>query len=75
MFADDMNLFLLGKNIKTLFQFMNTQLEKAIARFKANKLSLKTSKTEISSFHSLKKKIEIPGNLPLFMINNIVIKH
>ena len=54
---------------------MNTQLDKAIARFKANKLSLKTSKTEISSFHSLKKKLEIPGNLPLFMINNIVIKH
>ena len=44
---------------------MNTQLDKAIARFKANKLSLKTSKTEISSFHSLKKKLEIPGNLPL----------
>ena len=50
---------------------MNTELEKAKVWFKANKLSLKTSKTKLNF---LKKTIEIPENRPLFMINNIVKK-
>ena len=53
---------------------MNTELKKAKAWFKANKLSLKTSKTKFYLLHSLKKTIEIPENHPLFMINNIAKK-
>ena len=49
---------------------MNTELKKAKAWFKANKLSLKTSKTKFYLLHSLKKTIEIPENRPLFMIND-----
>ena len=54
---------------------MNAELEKAIVSFKANKLSLKASKPKFSLLHSLKKKIEIPENFPIFMINNFAIKH
>ena len=53
---------------------MNTELKEAKAWFKANKLSLKTSKTKFYLLHSLKKTIEIPGNCSLFMINNIAKK-
>ena len=53
---------------------MNTELENAKVSFKANKLSLKTSKTKFYLLHSLKKTIEIPKNRPLFMINNIAKK-
>ena len=70
-FADYTNLFLSRKNIETLFQSINTELEKAKFWFKANKLSLKTSKTKFYLLHSLKKTIEIPENHPLFMSNNI----
>ena len=45
IFADDTNLFLSGKIIETLFQSMNTELEKSKVWLKTNKLSLKTSKT------------------------------
>ena len=38
MFADDTNLLFSGKNIETLFKSLNTELEKAIVWFKANKL-------------------------------------
>ena len=74
IFADDTNLFLSGKNIKTLFQWMNIELEKAKVWFKANKLSSKTLKTKFHLLHSLKKTIEILENRPLFMINNIARK-
>ena len=50
---------------------MNTEMGKAKVCFKANKLSLKTSKTKFYLLHSLKKTLEIPENRPLFMINNI----
>ena len=73
IFADDTNLFLSGKIIETLFQSMNTELEKAKVWLKANKLSLKTSKTKFFLLHSLKKTIERPENRPLFMINKIAI--
>ena len=53
---------------------MNTELEKVKVWFKANKLSLKTSKTKFYLLHSLKKTIDMPENRPLFMINNIAKK-
>ena len=48
---------------------MNAELEKVKFWLKANKLSLKTSKTKFYLLHSLKKTIEIRENWPLFMIN------
>ena len=74
IFADDTNLFLSRKNIEKLFQSINTELEKAKVWFKANKLSLKTSKTKFYLLHSLKKTIEIPENRLLFLINNVAKK-
>ena len=53
---------------------MNTELEKVKVWLKANKLSLKTSKTKFYLLHSLKKTIEIRENRPLLMINKIAIK-
>ena len=53
---------------------MNAELEKVKFWLKANKLSLKTSKTKFYLLHSLKKTIEIRENWPLFMINKIAIK-
>ena len=74
IFADDTNIFLSGKNIETLFQSMSAELEKIKVWLKANKLSLKTSKTKFYLLHSLKKTIEIRENRPLFMINKIAYK-
>ena len=50
IFADDTNLFLSGKNIETLFQSMNRELQKAKVWFKANKLSLKKSQNSLEYF-------------------------
>ena len=46
MFADDTNLFISGSNIENLFETMNAELRKVATWFKANKLSLKISKTK-----------------------------
>ena len=59
------------KKYRNVVSAMNTELEKTRVWFKANKLSLKTLKTKFYLLHSLKKRIEIPENCPLFMINNI----
>ena len=40
MFADNINLFYSHKDIKTLFDTVDTELAKANHWFKANKLSL-----------------------------------
>ena len=40
MFADDANLFKSHKNIKTLFQIVNSELKLVTEWFLANKLSL-----------------------------------
>ena len=46
MFVHDTSLLLSEKYFGTLFQLMNTELEKAIVWFKANKLPLNISKTK-----------------------------
>ena len=44
MFADDTNLFCSHKNIKTLFQIVNSELKLLTEWFLPNKLSLNTKK-------------------------------
>ena len=53
MFADDTNLSLSHKNIDTLFDIMNVELENVSTWFKSNKLSLNVDKTKWSLFHPL----------------------
>ena len=45
MFADDANIFFSHKNIKDLFQAVNSELGKVFQWFNANKLSLNKDKT------------------------------
>ena len=47
MFADDTNLFCSYKNIKTLFQIVNSELKLVTQWFLANKLSLNTKKKKL----------------------------
>ena len=57
MFADDTNLFLSGINVDDLFSDMNCELNKISLWFKANKLSLKLTKTKYLFHPASKKKI------------------
>ena len=50
MFADDTNLFSSHKNIKTLFQIVNSELELVTEWFLANKLSLNVKKQRMFYF-------------------------
>jgi hypothetical protein len=74
MFADDTNLFLSHKNIETLFEEVNKELEKVTVWFKANKLSLNVNKTKWSLFHPVSKKRFLPKFLPDLSINGIEVK-
>ena len=47
MFADDANLFCSHKNIKTLFQIVNSELKLVTEWFLANKLSLNAKKNKV----------------------------
>ena len=57
MFADDTNLFMSDKNISTLFNNMENELQKVTKWFQANKLSLNVKKTKYTLFHPSSKKI------------------
>ena len=52
MFADDTNSFYSNKNIKSLFEVVNKELQSITKWFNANKLSLNTNKMKYSFFHS-----------------------
>ena len=45
MFADDTNAFLSHNSLGTLYDIMNTELEKIVDWFNINKLSLNSDKT------------------------------
>ena len=66
MFADDTNSFCSGKQIKTLFQTANIELEKIAIWFQANKLSLNENKTKFT--------LNLPLKLPILKLNNFEIK-
>ena len=53
---------------------MNAETETDKVCFKANKLSLKISKTKFYLVHFLKRAMGIPENHPLFLINYIAKK-
>ena len=53
---------------------MNNELQNVSQWFKANKLSLNTKKTKFSLFHQISRKHIIPEELPVLMLDNIVIK-
>lgn len=74
MFADDTNLFLSHKNIKVLFNTMNTELNKIKNWFISNKLSLNAKKTNYTLFHSLTKRDDLPLALPKLSIGDSEIK-
>ena len=76
MFADDTNLFCSHKNIKTLFQIVNSELKLVTEWFLANKLSLnaKKKKTKYVLFHKVTMCDSLPLQLPAMTLNNIEIK-
>ena len=74
MFADDTNFFHSDKNIKNLFQIFNKELQIIQSWFNANKLSLNTTKTKYTFFHSASYKDRIPLRLPRLEINSSIIK-
>ena len=53
MIADDANLFYSHKNIKTLFQIVNSELKLVNEWCLANKLSLNVKKTKYFLFHKV----------------------
>ena len=74
MFADDTNLFCSHKNIKTLFQTVNSKLRLVTKWFLANKLSLNAKKTKYVLFHKVIMCDSLPLQLPAMTLNNIEIK-
>jgi len=74
MFADDTNLFYSDKNILNLFSVMNSELENVSKWFKANKLSLNIKKTKFSLFHQANRSHNIPEELPVLILDRIIIK-
>ena len=74
MFADDTNLFCFHKNIKTLFQIINSELKVVTEWFLANKLSLNAKKTNYVLFHKVTMCDSLPLQLPAMTFNNFEIK-
>ena len=74
MFAVDTNLFYSHKNIKTLFQIVNSELKLITEWFLANKASLNAKKTKYALFHKVTMCDCLPLQLPTITFNNIEIK-
>jgi len=58
LFADDTNLFAFHRNLNTLVQLVNRELELLNTYFKVNKLSLNVDKTVFMVFTSARKKYD-----------------
>lgn len=56
LFADDTNIFFSGKNIQSVFNIINTELEGVLKWCNANKLTLHPDKTKFIIFHPSRKK-------------------
>ena len=74
MSANDTNLFCSHKNIKTLFQIVNSELKLVTEWFLANKLSLNVKKTKYVLFHKVTMCDSLPLQLPAMTLNNTEIK-
>ena len=70
LFADDTNLFYSNKNLKTIFEIVNTELTLINEWFIANKLSLNVKKTKYILFCKRSKVDDLPLRLPSLYINN-----
>ena len=64
LFADDTNIFLSGKDLKSIFLTLNKELEKVSEWFRANKISLNASKTHYIAFMKPSQSDDIPLKLP-----------
>ena len=64
MFADDTNLFYSNKDINTLFNIANEELNEINEWFKANKFSINAGKTKYIFFHKQQNSKKIPQKLP-----------
>ena len=73
MFADDTNLFLSNEDLNKVFNDMNVALQKMSIWFKANKLSLNSTKTKWTLFHSQMIKRLITNDSAMFYIDNFEI--
>ena len=74
MFADDTNLFYSHQNIKALFGTVNCALQKICESFRANKLCLNVTKTNLTLFHKNSTKNELPLKMSDLKIGNSIIK-
>ena len=74
IFANDTNFFSSHKNIKTLFQIVNSELRFASEWLLANKLSLNAKKEKRVLFHKASICDSPPLQLPTMTFNNIEIK-
>ena len=70
MFADDTNLVHFHSDIKVLFKQVNEDLTAIDKWFRANKISLNTSKTKYILFHNRNQRDTIPLKLPDLLISN-----
>ena len=74
LFADDTNIYQSNESIQALFANCNNELIKLSNWFKLNKLSLNASKTKYVFFHPLRKRDDIPLQLPTLSIEDLEIK-
>ena len=74
LFADDITLIASGKNLSELVNFMNHELKKISAWFRANQMVLHPDKTKFTIFHS--KPSNIPwDDIKIFIDENENLNH
>ena len=74
LFADDTTLIASGKNLSVLVNFMNHELKKISAWFRANQMVLHPDKTKFTIFHS--KPSNIPwDDIKIFIDENENLNH
>ena len=74
MYADDTSLVVNGKDLNTLIQLLNTALIDLYTWFKANRLSLNTTKTFYMIFHRTRIKHMSGAANSIVMDNTILVK-
>ena len=74
MYADDTSLVVNGKDLNTLIQLLNTALIDLCTWFKANRLSLNTTKTFYMIFHRTRIKHMSGVANSIVMDNTILVK-
>ena len=74
MFVDDTNLLCSHKNIKILFQIVNSELKLVTEWFLANKLSLNPKKTKYVFIYKVTMCDFLPLQLPAMILSNVKIK-